>query len=410
MKDFVAKRSKGSVGNNDIFAYSEEAKRDKTFGNQIIDGTVGVYLSEDGSLGHVPTIVKGLKEHISDRLCYSPSVGDKDYNDAVEHWTFRDCYLKIHDAYDVFTGSTLGGTGAIWQSCNLFLEQGETMLLPDIMWNNYMLIAKKAGVRYEKYTLFSQEDGFNISSLRKHVSSCLDKDGRVLVMINDPCQNPTGYCMSADEYDELFAMLDEEGERGNVTVLFDIAYLSYYAEERGPFKLFDKLVERKHRFLPVILFSCSKVFGLYGLRAGAMIALVSSKQERKEIQQAFGALTRGVYSCPVGGVCYALSKVMTDENAKASLLNEIEENRNTLKRRGQFLLKELDKAGIKHYPYLSGFYLTIKVNKDAYDVYARLKAKHVYIVPLDKHMMRIALSGLNKSQCASLVKGLKEVL
>ena len=106
--------------------------------------------------------------------------------------------------------------------------------------------------------------------------------------------------MSEEEYDGLFALLDEEGKDCNLTVLFDIAYIAFFHIPNRKCALIDKLLEKKHSFMPLIAFSCSKVFGLYGLRVGAFIALPSDKDESEEISRAFGAEARGTYSVPNG--------------------------------------------------------------------------------------------------------------
>lgn len=406
----MAGRSKMKVAKNDIIAISNLARLDKAKGNTVINGSIGVFLNEDGSLGKIRTIDDALKEHICDRLGYPASVGDKEYLDAVERWVFEENHSRIHELYRVFTGASLGGTGAISNAFNVFLDEGESVLLPNIMWNNYKLLAKKAKAKRELYDLFDSNGGFNLSSLREHISSSLERDGRVLAIINDPCENPTGYCLSEEEYDALFTMLNEEGKKGKLVVLFDIAYLSYHAVPGSKCKLIDKLAEAKPNFLPLIAFSCSKVFALYGMRLGALLALASNEEEREDISSAYGAQARGTYSCPVGASGYAVSLAMGDPDKKEALLKEIQANKEALRVRGEILLKELDKAKIEHYSYRSGFFLTIKVTGNAEDVYESLKAQHIYIVPLNEHDMRIALSGLNEEECVKLVRELKAIL
>ena len=410
MKETVSPRCKMKVAKNDVIAIANLAKADKAKGNDIINGSIGVFLNEDGSLGKIKTIDDALKKHICDRLGYPASIGDKEYLDAVERWVFEDNYSRIHELYHVFTGASIGGTGAISNAFNLFLDEEETVLLPSIMWNNYKLLAKKAKAKRELYDLFDENGRFNIASLKEHIESCLKRDGKAFVVINDPCENPTGYCLSEKEYDELFALLSLEGQKGKLIVLFDIAYLSYYAVEGKKCKLIDKLVESKVNFLPLIAFSCSKVFGLYGMRMGALLALASSEQERADISSAYGTHARGTYSCPVGAGGYAVALAMNDPSLKNELLSEIEANKIALRERGEILLNELDKAGIKHYPYHSGFFLTIKVERDAEEIFEELKAEHIYIVPIGMHEMRIALSGLSKKECVTLVKEIQKVL
>ena len=410
MKEPLSKRSSKKANPYGIIAISGMAKEDAKQGNEVINGSIGVFLDEGGELGKVEEVRKALSSHICDKLGYPSSLGDKEYLDAVFSWTFEGYEERINELYSPFLGSTLGGTGALFSSFNLFLEEGESVLLPDLMWSNYKLLAERAKVSHLEYSLFDEEGRFNLASLQEAISSSLKKEGKVIALINDPCQNPTGYCLSEEDYDSLFSMLEEEGKKGRLIVLFDIAYLSYRPDLGSPFKLIEKLAERKAGFLPLLCFSCSKLFGVYGLRSGALIALCSSEEEKESVSEAFSSFARGTYSCPVGSANYALSVAMSDPSSRKKILSEIEANRKELEERGKTLVKELDEAGIPHYPYQAGFFLTIKTKKDAYEVFASLKQKHIYIVPLSDSLMRIALSGLTTPGCASLVKALKEVL
>lgn len=409
MEHYIASRSLKPVDKNDIIAISNMAKADKAAGNDVINGSIGVFLDDEKEVGKVLSIDKALTEHVTDKLGYSSVYGDMDYNNAVEKWVFDEKYDEIKNMYSVFTGSTLGGTGGVSMAFNLFLEYGQNVLLPDIMWNNYMLIAKKAELGYETYSMFTEDGKFNLQSLKKHIEFTLKDFGRCLVVINDPCQNPTGYCMTEEEYDELFEVLNEEGKKGYLTVLFDIAYISFFHIDGKKCALVDKLNEKKWDFLPLIAFSCSKLFGLYGLRVGALIALCPNEENKDEIKRAFGAQARGVYSVPNGPAEIAVSKVLNDPEKIDELHKQVKENSDELALRSEILISELDKAGIEYYPYMSGFFITLKI-KNAFEVAEKMKQKHMYVVPMNENSIRLAISGLTKSEVAKLIQGFKEYL
>lgn len=409
MEHYIADRSKKPLSKNDIIAINNMAKADKAKGNKVINGSIGSFLDDEKKLGAVEIINEALREHITDRLGYPSVYGDEEYLDQVNKWIFGHKKERIDSLYHVFTGATIGGTGAISVAFNLFLEPQEAVLLPDVMWTNYKLIAKKANDDVVLYNMFNKEDKFDIESVRECIEKQFEKKERVLLVINDPCQNPTGYCLDEKEYDALFDMLNEEGKKGKLTVLFDIAYLSFYAVDGHSCVLIDKLCEKKTTFLPLIAFSCSKVFGLYGMRVGALLALALDEDEYNEIHSAFGAQARGVYSVSVGAAEYAVSTVLENRDLRHRLLDEINTNRVILKERGETIVKELEKAGIKHYPYGSGFFITIKVD-DAFSVFEKLKAEHIYVVPMNEKSIRIALSGMTKDEASVLVGELEKAI
>ena len=100
-------------------------------------------------------------------------------------------------------GQDFGGTGALSIAFNLFLDPAETVLLPSIIWRNYKLIAKKAGVKSDTYQLFNSEGKFNITNLCSKIEEYSLNQKNILVVLNDPCQNPTGYCLSDEEHLKL---------------------------------------------------------------------------------------------------------------------------------------------------------------------------------------------------------------
>ncbi len=409
MKDYVAQRSRQAVSKTDILAINNEANADRAKGNKVINASTGVFLDEDRKLGHVALISDSLSNHINDKLSYSGVVGDLGYLDSVMHFIFKEKEKDIEKYYHPFIGATLGGTGAISIAFNLFQDEGGSVLLPDIMWTNYMLIARKAKLSVTKYPMFTLDGCFDLEGLRNTIEEEKKTQDRILLVINDPCHNPTGYCLSEEEYKRLFEILDEEGKDCELTVLFDIAYSSFYYIPGTKWILLDKLLEKKHDFLPLIAFSCSKVFGLYGLRVGALIALAPEESQKEEIQRAFGAQARGTYSVPNSAAQYCVSQVLSDEKKVKELESQIFVNTLELSRRSNVLLESLKKNQIEHYPYRCGFFVTLKI-EEAERVASEMKEKHMYVVPITEHSIRLAISGMTESEIVELVDELKKHL
>lgn len=408
MKDYVTLDAQEGVAKGDILAISAEAKRDKASGNKVIDASIGAFLDDDKTLAGVRLIKESLQDNVPTHLAYPPIWGYEDYNKGVFSWVFKDHKAEVEKLYVPFTGATLGGTGAAFIAFSIFVAKASYVLLPSIMWNNYKQIARQAGVGHKTYELFNAENGFNIASLKEQIEDSLSLNKEAFVVINDPCQNPTGYSLTSQEYDELFEMLNKEGSKGKLTVLFDIAYIDYYDSQDEPeCPLIPHLVSSKAQFLPLLGFSCSKTFGLYGLRSGALIALAPDEKNATSIKAAFGAKARGIYSCPVGASLYSVSQVLSNEKMYSELEKEIKDNCKELADRSQYYLSLLDKYGLTHLPYHSGFFITVNVN-DAFMAAKVLKEHHMYVIPLDASHIRLAISGLGKDEGEELISLLAE--
>jgi aromatic-amino-acid transaminase len=403
MKEFVAKRSRQGVSKTDIIAINSQALKDAKSGNTVINASIGTFLDDGKKVGGVDLINEALNGHITEKMGYPNSYGDPEFNEGVMKYVFEDKLEKLRSLYCPFIGATLGGTGAVSIACNLFLEEGEIVLLPDVMWTNYKLIVKKAHAEFATYQMFDEKGGLNVSSIVESIHKARETSHHVLIVINDPCQNPTGYCMTSEEYDELFSVLNEEGRKGYLTVLFDIAYYSFFHVEGEKCVLIDKLTAEKTDFLPLIAFSGSKLFGLYGLRVGALIALCPNEINQDEVKRAFGSQARGVYSVPTGTVQHCVSLVLNDEEKIKELRTEVQRNSDILAERSKVLMEELSEAGIEYYPYKSGFFITLKID-NAFEIADELKKQHMYVVPMNENSIRLAISGMTKDEITTLIR------
>lgn len=405
---YIAETQEQRKPKGDILAINALAKEDQAKGNVVINASIGTFLTQEKKVGSPSLIQEALKEHITDRLGYPAPLGDKDYREGVMNYLFKEKKERIDELYHPFIGATLGGTGALFFAFSIFLKRGEKVLLPDRMWSNYKLIAKEAGLSYDTYPLFNEENQLDVKGLKEAIEKQFEEQGKSLVLLNDPCQNPTGYCLSEEEYEELFPMLEEEGKKGTLIVLFDIAYSSFYHVPGHKFVLMDKLAEKKYSFLPLLAFSGSKIFGMYGLRVGALIALCPDKENVEVLNDAFFRLSRGTYSASVGAAQAAVATILNDKEKIKELEAQIQENSDILYNRSKVLLTLCEELGLEHYPYLSGFFVSLK-SKDAYQVYEGLRKEHIYVVPIEEKVIRLALSGLSEEEIKYVLPRIKKI-
>ena len=405
----IAKRSFAAISKTDITAIATLAKEDAAKGNKVINASIGTFYDDEKKLGDVPLIKEALSTYLPSSLGYPSVYGDPTYLKGVLDFMFGDSKEEISKKYEIFGGATIGGTGAISIAFNVFNEEGDNVILPKVMWTNYMLIAKKAGLGNVKYEVFDENDRLNIPDIKAKIKEEFARCGRAFLVINDPCQNPTGYCMDEEEYASLFKALNELGKEGSLTVLFDVAYSAFYAVPGHHFALNDELLKGDNTFLPLIGFSCSKLFGVYGLRVGALFALCRDKDERDSVAGSFGAQARGTYSVPVGAAQASIGRVLANPLCREELDKEIKRNTACLYKRSKGLLAVMDELGIPHYPYKSGFFITVKTD-DAFGVYEKLKEQHMYVVPMNETSIRIAFGGLSLDDGRTLLKAMKALM
>ena len=405
--NYIANRSKGKM-KSDILKIGAMAKADKETGNHVIDATIGVFLNDDKTINTVPTVIDNLNNNITKNVGYTSITGYPIYREGILKWYLKDNYEKVLNTYKVPFAATLGGTGALSIAFNLFLDPNETVLLPSIMWGNYKLIAKKAGVKSDTYQLFNSEGKFNITNLCSKIEEYSLNQKNILVVLNDPCQNPTGYCLSDEEHLKLIRKLNKLSEKVNITLIYDIAYLDYDGNNKEMHRIFKHLFENEIHFLPVFAASCSKVFGMYGFRVGALFTFVKDEELATNLVGAIEAQIRGTYSSPNGPALSSLAQALLADDV-SELSTQIYNNTLTLKERSNYFIEKLKEANIKYLPYVSGFFICLPCT-DAYDICEQLKEQHTYLVPIADDIVRVAICSLNKEEIDELVIVLKNIM
>jgi aromatic-amino-acid transaminase len=154
----------------------------------------------------------------------------------------------------------------------------------------------------------------------------------------------------------------------------------------------------------LVAWSASKTFTHYGLRVGALVALVPEPGERRRIQSALGHACRGTWSnCNRGGM-FAITRLLTDPVLRESVASERAELVRLLDRRVRAFNEAARAKGLAYPRYDGGFFVTIFVD-DAKAAGDRLKAEGVFVVPVPG-ALRVALCSVPKTQIPTLVEAL----
>ena len=167
--------------------------------------------------------------------------GNPDFRQKVYDWVLNG---NSHLEHEVI--ATPGGTGAVGMTLQECLDEGQTVVLPEIAWGSYALMAQMHNLNVEKYSLF-EEDHFNLNSFKSACKNVMEKQNRLVIVINDPCHNPTGYSLSEDEWKKVISFLNECSKTHAVVLLNDIAYIDFSSRQEKAkeyFAQFDQIGEK----------------------------------------------------------------------------------------------------------------------------------------------------------------------
>ncbi|MCA3016991.1 MAG: aminotransferase class I/II-fold pyridoxal phosphate-dependent enzyme [Myxococcaceae bacterium] len=384
-----------------IFALNAEATRRKQASERIVNATIGSLMRDDGSLAILDTVASLLQQVPREEwAAYAPIPGTPAYNQAVIDDTFAGHEALRQAATAV---ATPGGTGALRHALMNYLESGQKMLTPSFYWGPYQTLCDEHERGLDTFSMFGADGQLDVAALDAKLAAHLATQGRVLLFLNDPCNNPTGYSMRRTEWRQVVERLLAHSERGPVTLLVDMAYFLYgtAADPRAFMRELEPLLGRVGL---LFAWSGSKSFTHYGLRIGALLACEADPQERHATQAALAYACRGTWSnCTRGGL-WAVTKLLTDPALKARCDAERETLKALLTARVDAFNALARPKGL-HYPrYEGGFFVTV-FTPDAEARAAAMRERGVYVVP-QKGAVRVALCSVAEADVSTLVEAL----
>ncbi|MDX8430884.1 MAG: amino acid aminotransferase [Candidatus Algichlamydia australiensis] len=307
-------------------AYKNDPRSDK------INLGVGVYYDADLQQKTM-NVVHKAEELLCKRepsKTYLSIDGDSRYLDGLQELIFGENLEGIVSAQSV------GGTGAIRVGLDLLKEVSNgTVHIPNPSWPNHLKVAKAAGLKTESYPYYNNETHRVDFEKTFAYFSSLPKGS--VVILHGCCHNPTGTDFSMEQWEKLSVLFLEKG----LFPFFDLAYLGFgdgLDRDRAPIRLFAKAGHNM-----AVAASCSKNFGLYGERTGALYVLTSSKEEAMNVLSNVKQLIRSNYSNPPCHGAKLVGMILQDPTLRAEWEAELDQMRARITGMRQQFTAELTK-------------------------------------------------------------------
>jgi aromatic-amino-acid transaminase len=364
-----------------IFALNSEATARRERGEAVVNGTVGALLADDGKLAVLPSAARAVHEvPATEWATYAPIAGSPAFLRAV-----MDDLLRSEPDLraSAIATATPGGTGALRHAIANFLEPGQSLLTTSYYWGPYQTLCDEADRAVSTFRMFTADasgkpTGLDLEALDRALVSKLEQQKRALVFLNDPCHNPTGYSMRAEEWRAVVERIAARSSLGEITLLVDMAYCAYGA--RDPRELLRELVPLLGKAALLFAWSASKTYTHYGLRVGALVACIADEKERKATENAFSYSSRGTWSnCTRGGQA-AITRLLTDRALGEACDKEREELKGLLRARVSAFNELASAKGLVYPRYEGGFFVTV-FHDDPVAKAAAMKDKGVFVVP-----------------------------
>ncbi len=303
---------------------------------------VGVYFDDAGKLPLLQC-VQAAEKAMMDKPAprgYLPIDGIVAYDNAVKGLVFG-ADSDVVKSGRVSTVQAIGGTGGLKIGAD-FLKKvtpNAKVLISDPSWENHRAIFVNDGFEVGTYAYYdAAKRGVNFEGMLADLNAAA---AGTVVVLHACCHNPTGYDITAAQWDQVIAVVKAKG----LTAFLDMAYQGFGHGIAEDGAVIGKFVAAGLNIF--VSTSFSKSFSLYGERVGALSVVASDKEEASRVLSQLKIAIRTNYSNPPihGGAVVAA--VLGNPELRAQWEQELAEMRVRIKAMRQTLVDGLKAAGVK---------------------------------------------------------------
>ncbi len=373
-----------------LFAIAAEAQ---AAGPDAINGTLGIYMDEEGKPLLFPSVKKALLELEKNlqgfNYSYPLLTGLPSFTGAVGK------LLSPSGEGIVASIAATGGTGALAINLRLLkmlLGDGNVSIIVSTpAWANHLPVCKWAGLQIIEAP-YIQNGKASIDGIVSTAKKIKEPFG---VLLQVGCHNPTGLDFSDDQWKEIVVEL----KKLDCIVLLDSAYQGFRNEpekDAEPIRLC-----RDAGLITLVTWSASKNHSIYGLRTGLSGAFVNSTEEKNTVEGTYCTIVRGLHSAaPTFGQAIV---ALVQEKYQQAWREDLKSAREVLKKKRQMMKSNLPDA---FQATLEGHGMFAILPLSEAQV-IRLKEEHKVFFPLDG---RVNIAGIPERRIGELCGKITKVL
>jgi aspartate/methionine/tyrosine aminotransferase len=380
-----------------IIAQGAEAKQFSS----LADGALGIAVKHK-----TPLILSALGDQVpgmkaGEMVSYAPTAGIPALREtwAAEIGRKNPSLGKGAFSLPVVTTGLTGGVSAL---CDLFLDEGQTLMAANPSWDNYVLIAEaRRNARLRLVDMFN-EGGIDLAALKTALSDEAQKTGFVRIILNFP-HNPTGYSPTVGEAAAMCGIIRDIAEKGaKVLVICDDAYFGLrFEEDIEPQSLFAYLGNIHENVFAAKVDGSTKEDFAWGMRCGFVTFAgknLSAAHYDALIKKTM-AVIRSTISCSSTVVQNLLQNMYSSDidtlGKERAAYRDIIEGR--YKKVRALVDAKKNHPHLQPMPFNSGYFMSFKCKTaDAESLRQTLLHRYgVGTIAIDERTLRVAFSGLD---------------
>jgi len=367
-----------------------------------VDLGVGVYKDEAGHTAVLECVKKAekLRLDLEDSKTYIGMAGDLSFNAHIERLAFGPHKVLLEGR--TTTAHTPGGTGALRVAAEFIKKANPeaTIWVTSPTWANHISMFQAAGLKVKEYAYYDYDTkGLQEDAMFADLATVPAGD---VVLVHACCHNPSGMDLNFAQWQKFTALAKERG----FTPLVDMAYQGFglgLDEDTQGLRFLANEVEEL-----ILCTSCSKNFGLYRERIGAVSIVVDSNKMLETARTNLLAVVRSIYSMPPAHGAIIVSHILDSAELTALWHQELAVMRNRINDYRQLIIDKLQAEGVQQdFSFITkqhGMFSFLGINKEQIE---RLRKEFsIYMVGSS----RVSIAGLNHSNIDYFAKAVATVL
>ena len=368
-----------------------------------IDLGVGIYRDEAGRTPVMAAVLEAEERllHSEGSKAYMVPAGDEAFNSGIRDLLLGKDHAVLSQAR-VNSIQTPGGCGALRIGAEL-IKRGNSasrVWVSDPTWANHLPLLGSAGLAIEKYPYYDYE-GRRID-FDAMLSALQQVEAGDVVLLHGCCHNPSGADLNLEQWQKLTELALEK----RFTPFIDVAYQGLaigLEEDAAGWRLMSSKVPEM-----LIASSCSKNFGLYRERTGALCVQAESKRQAQAIKSQVLSIARQSYSMPPSLGALIAGMILGDESLYAQWTSELSEMRRRIVAMREVLVERLgDGCSDRNFDFIRSEFGMFSFLGIGSEQVVRLREEFgIYMVD----STRINVAGLNRSNIEYFTESLSALL
>jgi len=294
-------------------AYRADPSPDK------VDLGVGVYRDIVGNTP-VPAAVREAERQLlagQATKVYVGPAGNVEFNERIVDLALGPLAAQLRDR--TATIQTVGGCGALRVGAELVRAAHPDAIIhvSTPTWANHEPLVGSSGLALQRYPYYDPATrGVDFDRMHAYVAAL--PPGAV-VLLHGCCHNPTGVDLEPAHWSALADLMAARG----VLPFVDLAYQGFGDDLQTDVEGLRILADRVPSFLLAI--SCSKNFGLYRERTGALAAIAASAGGAAAVATHQARIARRMYSMPPDHGAAVTARLLADPGLRRAWQDEVAE-------------------------------------------------------------------------------------